>query len=80
VLVRPGQRVVAGEPLALLDSADLELQVRSTEAALAAAQAELDQLLAGPRSEEADIARGQLAVAQAALDQAEAQRDRLSQP
>ncbi len=77
VLVQPGEQVERGQRLAQLDVADLELQVRSAEAALAAAQAQLDQLTDGPRTEEVSAARGQVEAAQAALDQAVAQRDQL---
>jgi HlyD family secretion protein len=78
VLVQAGDQVVKGQPLARLDTADLELQVRSAKAALASAQAQLDQIVAGPKEEEILVARGQLASAQASLDQAIAQRDQLT--
>ena len=77
VRVQPGQRVESGQGLAQLDIAHLELQVRSAEAALAVAQAQLDQLTDGARPEEISAARGQVEAAQAALDQAVAQRDQL---
>jgi HlyD family secretion protein len=77
VLVRAGQQVQREQPLAILETADLELQVRSAEAALATARAQLDQVQAGPKPEEVRVARGQLSAAQASLDQAIAQRDQL---
>lgn len=77
VLVQAGQHVERGQPLARLETADLELRVRSAQAALAIAQAQLDQVRAGPKAEEIGVARGQLAAAQASLDQAKAQRDQL---
>jgi HlyD family secretion protein len=77
VLIQAGDQVRPGQPLAVLDTSDLELQVQSAEAALAAAQAQLAQIEAVPRVEEIHIAEGQLAAAQAALDQAIAQRDQL---
>jgi HlyD family secretion protein len=77
VLVRAGQQVQREQPLARLETADLELQVRSAEASLAAARAQLAQIQAGPKAGEIRAARGQLAAAQAALDQAVAQRDQL---
>jgi HlyD family secretion protein len=77
VLIQAGDQVRPGQPLAVLDTADLELQVQSAEAALVAAQAQLAQIEAVPRVEEIHIAEGQLAAAQAALDQAIAQRDQL---
>jgi HlyD family secretion protein len=77
ILVQAGEQVSQGQSLARLDTADLELQLRSTEAALASAEAQMAQLEAGPRPEELRIAQGQVEVAQAALDQATAQRDQL---
>lgn len=75
VLVTAGQRVQRGEALARLDTTDLMLQVRGAEAALAAAQARLDQLTGGAREEEITIAQAQLEAAEAALAQAIAQRE-----
>ena len=77
VLIRAGQQVQREQPLARLETADLELQVRSAEASLATVQAQLDQVQAGPKAEEVRAARGQLAAAEASLDQAVAQRDQL---
>jgi len=77
VLVQEGQQVKAGDTLLRLDDADLDLQVRSAKAALAVAQAQLDQLQAGPQQAQVDAAEGQVAAAQAAVDQAAAQRDEL---
>jgi HlyD family secretion protein len=77
VFVTEGEQVRGGQPLARLDTADLELQVQSAEASLSAAQAQLAQLIAGPSAEEIRIAEGQLASAEAALDQAIAQRDQV---
>ena len=75
--VGTGDRVDEGQPLISLDAAELELQVRSAEAAVAAAQAQLDQLLDGPRPEEIEIAEAQLRAAESAVWQAAAQRDQL---
>lgn len=77
VLVQEGQQVKAGDTLVRLDDADLDLQVRSAKAALAVAQAQLDQLRAGPQQAQVDAAQGQVAAAQATVDQAVAQRDEL---
>jgi len=77
VLVQEGEHVQKGQALARLDTSELELQVRSAEAALAAAQAQLDQLAAGPRSEEVSAAEANLGSAQAALNGATADRQRL---
>jgi HlyD family secretion protein len=75
--VAQGDHVEKGQLLAQLDQADLALQVRGAEAALASAQAQLDALREGARPEEIRTAKGQVAAAQAALDQALAQRDQL---
>jgi HlyD family secretion protein len=77
VLVQPGDLVDPGQSLARLDAANLELQLRSAEASLSSALAQLDELQQGPRPEEVRAAQGQVASAQAALDQALAQRDQL---
>lgn len=77
VPVQAGERVQRGQVLVQLDTSDLELQVRSAEATLASAQAQLDQLKAGPRPEEVAAAEANLAAAQAALDAAAAERRRL---
>jgi HlyD family secretion protein len=77
VLVQEGQQVKTGDALVLLDDADLDLQVRSAKAALAVAQAQVDQVQAGPQQAQIDAAQGQVAAAQAAADQAVAQRDEL---
>lgn len=77
VLVAEGQQVKQGESLARLDGADLALQVRSAEAALAVAQAQLDQVKDRAQQPQIDAAEGQVASARAALEQAEAQRDEL---
>jgi HlyD family secretion protein len=77
VQVEAGEAVEAGQVLAQLNVADLELQVRNAEAALAVSRAQLDQLNAGPRPEEVVAAQAQVKAMQAALDQATAQRDQL---
>jgi HlyD family secretion protein len=75
VMVAEGAQVRQGQPLAQLDTRDLELQAQSAAASLVAAEAQLAQLVAGPDAQQIRIAKGQLASAQAALDQAMAQRD-----
>ncbi|MBN1937474.1 MAG: efflux RND transporter periplasmic adaptor subunit [Anaerolineae bacterium] len=77
VLVEEGRQVRQDDVLIQLDTADLELQVRTTQAGLMAAQARLAQLKTGPRPEEVRAAQGQVDAAQAAIDQAIAQRDQL---
>jgi len=76
VLVQTGERVKEGQVLIQLDTSDLELQVRSAEAALASAQAQLDQLKTGPRPEEVAAAEANLAAAQGALNASTAERQR----
>jgi HlyD family secretion protein len=77
VLVQAGARVNKDQALAQLDTSDLELHVRSAEASLASAQAQLDQLKAGPQPEEVAAAEANLAAAQAALNAASAERQRV---
>jgi HlyD family secretion protein len=71
VLVQAGDRVEKDQPLVRLDTRDLDLQVKSAEAALAAAQAQLEQLEAGARPEEIVIAQANLDAAEASLAGAE---------
>lgn len=80
VYVQDGARVTAGAPVVALDAADQRAEVAQAEAAVAAAQARLAALLAGPRPQEKQVAfnavvqaedqvrlaETQLAVAQAA--------------
>ena len=77
VLIQVGERVQRGQVLAELDRSDLELQVRTMEAALRYAQAQLDQLKAGARPEEIAAAEANLEAAQATLNAATAERQRL---
>jgi multidrug resistance efflux pump len=72
VLVEEGQKVQAGQPLVRLDEATLASQRRQAQAALQAAQAQLDLLQAGARAEEIDAAQAQLAQAGAGLQLARA--------
>ena len=78
VLVEEGELVSEDTLLVRFDPTDAELVVQEAEAALAAAQAQLAQLLAGPRPEEIAIAEAQLETGEAALSQATAQRDQLT--
>jgi len=63
-----GDAVQAGQVLARLDDAVLQVGVKQAQAAVSAAEANLAQVKAGTRSEE-------IAAAQAALTQAQAERD-----
>lgn len=70
VLVQEGQSVAAGDVILRLEAARQAAGAAQAEAALRRAQAQLDQLKAGPRPEEVE-------TAQAAVDAAQAQLDRL---
>ena len=78
VLVEEGQVVEAGQPLARLETDDLTLQVAQAEAALAAAEAQLAQLLAPPRPEEIAVQEANLQAMQAQVSAAAANRDQLT--
>lgn len=67
-----GSAVKAGDALLELDRDALEQQVAQAEAGLAAAQAKLDGLEAGPRDEQVAQAEANLKAAQARLDQLKA--------
>lgn len=62
-----GDTVQLGQPLVRLDDATFQVQVRQAQAGVSAAEANLAQVKAGPRSEE-------IAAAQAKLAQADAER------
>jgi HlyD family secretion protein len=81
VLVAEGDQVRAGQPLAQLDTRDLELQVASAQAALDSANTKLAQTKDG-NVQPADIAAQQASVAsaQAQLRSAQAQLDALKNP
>jgi HlyD family secretion protein len=78
VAVAEGDRVQAGEVLVTLETGLLEADVTQAEAGVAAAQAQLALLKAGPCPGEVAAAQAQLEAAQAALAQAAAQRDQLT--
>lgn len=63
ILVNEGDRVTAGQPLAQIDAADLELGVVRAEADLKQATADYDKLVAGASKEE--IAQAEAQVKQA---------------
>src|SRR5690349_6229592 len=67
VLVKEGDRVVAGAPLVELEPGDLLAQKAIAEAQLAGAQAALDKLQKGSRPEEIAQAKARLSSANAAL-------------
>jgi len=93
VLVAEGESVAPGQVLLRLDSTDLDAAVAQARALLAqaqaavgqaeaaalVAQAQLDQVQAGPRPEEVAVLEAQLKAAQSAVGQSVAQRDQLTQ-
>jgi HlyD family secretion protein len=66
--VEPGDQVVQGDLLILLDDTPLQVKLREAEAAVAVAEARLLQVQAGPRAAEVDAARAALAQARAMRD------------
>ena len=76
VAVREGDRVQAGERLAVLDRTELEAALRAARSRAAAARARLDELERGSRSEDVAQARASLRAAESRLSKAEADRDR----
>ncbi|KPJ82754.1 MAG: hypothetical protein AMS19_06840 [Gemmatimonas sp. SG8_23] len=68
-----GERVASGTRLARLDAQELEAQVAAARAALAAAEARLQELTAGTRPQE--LAAAEAAVEAASERAAEAERD-----
>ncbi|MBU0705296.1 MAG: efflux RND transporter periplasmic adaptor subunit [Chloroflexi bacterium] len=78
VLVEEGQVVEAGQPLVRLETDDLALQVTRSEAALASAESQLAQLLAGPRPEEVAAQEANLAAVQGGVSAAAANRDQVA--
>ncbi len=78
MMVTEGDIVAAGEVLAMLETTLLEAQVAQAQAVVAAAQAQLPVVQAGPRPGQVSGAEAQLAAAEAAVAQAVAQRDQVS--
>lgn len=70
VLVREGERVAAGQPIARFETADLRARHADAVAAVARARAALDKAQNGFRPEEIDEARAHTASAAARLQQA----------
>src|SRR2546425_781302 len=57
VSVTVGQRVAAGQPLAKLDTTDLEIALAQAQASVQSAQARYDQVAAGASPEDVNLAR-----------------------
>lgn len=68
LLVKRGDKVTAGQPLAKLDATALTLQLKQAEANLQAAQASLEKLKQGPTASARASAQANLDSAQAAYD------------
>ncbi|MEM6853305.1 MAG: efflux RND transporter periplasmic adaptor subunit [Planctomycetota bacterium] len=77
VLVEEGGAVEAGQTLARLDTRQLEAQKQSLVAERDAAQALLDELVAGPRQEDIDTAQAEVARQAALLERLKLQADRI---
>lgn len=71
IRVATGDRVQAGQVLALLDTKDLELQLAQAQAGLKVAEANLEKVLAGARSEDIAVAQSNLAQAVASRQELE---------
>jgi HlyD family secretion protein len=76
VRVQEGDRVVAGQALAHLDTAEASARVAQSRAQRAAAVALLREMESGSRSEEIAQARAELAAARDRLEQARLDQDR----
>ena len=77
VLVEVGDLVKAGDVLARLDTAQLELQADQARATLALAEAQLQQLQEGARQQEIAAAEANLRAIEAQASAAAANRDQL---
>jgi HlyD family secretion protein len=77
VFVDRGQAVRVGDPLARLATEDLELDVTQTQAMLAAAVANLEELVGDPRPEELAAQEASVRAAAAQVTAAAAIRDQL---
>lgn len=76
VLVDEGDRVTAGQLLAVIDNGDYKARVASAEAELAEREAARQRVVNGARQQERDAAAATLAEARAVLDNARADRAR----
>jgi HlyD family secretion protein len=67
VFVKPGDKVKQGDPLFMIDDRTLKAELASREAAVLAAQASLDKMVAMPRLEEIPPAEARLHEAESQL-------------
>jgi RND family efflux transporter MFP subunit len=70
ILVKPGDKVQAGQPLARVDDVDLKLRVEQSQADLKQAQADLQKLSDKATPQEIDEAQARVAQAQGQYTQA----------
>jgi HlyD family secretion protein len=73
-----GAKVKAGDVIARIDPADLELQLKQAETGIRAAEAQLALILKGARSEDLATAREQVTQAEIAAEKFERERVRLA--
>jgi HlyD family secretion protein len=78
VFVKVGDTVAAGQPLARLDTKDLEIALRQQQANLSSAQARLAQTLAGASESDIQAAVASLASAQTQLTRAKNDYEKLA--
>ncbi len=78
VLVREGDTVKAGQPLARLDDSAQKAKVAGAEADLARLQSDLSRAKKGAKSEEIELARQQVATARANANLASGSFDRIA--
>src|SRR5262245_58993213 len=76
IAVKPGDRVHRGDLLATLDNPELAASVGEAKSAAASAKADRDNVYAGVRKEEVDIANQAIQTAEANLALAQQQYDR----
>jgi len=80
IAVKEGDAVQPGAVLIQLEANDLQAAVDQAQAAVALAQAQLDQVKVGPRPEEIAIAEAEYKAAQSGVGQAVAQRNQVTNP
>lgn len=77
VLVETGDAIEAGDIFVRFDDTDTRLAIRQAEAAVAAAEAQVAQLKAGPRETDVAVVEAQIAAATTAISQTQTQVDQL---